>query len=136
MDPNTADKTAAPAANEALLAAAAQRAAAPQPPSLDGFRAGPGLAMRRADVVQLLAQLRANVAAPGQHLDQYIIAAMKQDPQPADPVAFVDHEAVVTDWCRKNPNHAAGVVLAGIYLMSAISPVQIKAPVETAPSPN
>lgn len=109
-----------------LQEAAAQAAVRAALPSLDGLRAGPQHQTTQAGFLTVLGELIRGAQPLTQFLNQHLQAAGAE--QEADPLAAVNHMAVMQKLARQRPDMAARTMLLAVYLASGSALVQITGP--------
>lgn len=103
-------------------------------PSAPAAAPKPKPKLQRANLPNLIATQMAYTAPALEHLEQVFQKHLQQHPG-SNPVAEVVHYDHVCDWCRQNPEQAARIVMASIYMANGSFMVQVPPP-EAEPEPD
>lgn len=100
---------------------------APAEPAAAAAAPKPKPKLQRANLPNLIATQLSYTGPAIDHLEQAFQRHLQEHPG-SNPVVEVQHYDQVCEWCRANPEQAARIVMASIYLANGSFMVQVPAP--------
>lgn len=100
---------------------------APAEPSAPAAAPKPKPKLQRANLPNLIATQLSYTGPAIEHLEQAFQQHLQKHPG-SNPVAELVHYDHVCDWCRQNPEQAARIVMASIYMANGSFMVQVPPP--------